>query len=101
MSVPPLSEPVGIEPETASATHSNPAAGSGAPVDPTPRSAERSSSEPGRRPALRHAIRNGALAPKYVALVSAAIRHSVDRPGWAGLPSNVITVLPTASPETR
>src|SRR5207253_2487287 len=36
MSVPPLREPVGIASETVSATHSKPAAGSGAPVEPTP-----------------------------------------------------------------
>ena len=38
-SVPPLSEPSGIASETCSATQRKPAAGSGAPVEPTPRSA--------------------------------------------------------------
>ena len=74
-----------------------------APVDPTPRSAERSrsGSRPGASPAAQQAIRNGALTPRYVVRVSAASRHSVDRSGHAGLPSNRTTVAPTARPDTR
>src|SRR5512141_2448737 len=41
-SVPPLSDPSGTDGETSSWTHRNPAAGSGAPVEPTPRRRERS-----------------------------------------------------------
>src|SRR5215218_4825732 len=99
-SVPPLSDPTGILGETASLTQRKPAAGRGAPVDPTPRRAPRSSWRPGDSTALRQAMRNGALAPKYVVRVSAAIRHSSFRSGHAGLPSYVTTVDPTARPET-
>src|SRR5829696_7516861 len=100
-SVPPLSEPTGIAAETASRTHSKPPAGSGAPVDPTPRSAERSKSRPGFRPAFWQAIRYGGLVPRYVARVSAASRQSAERSGEAGLPSIVTTVDPTSRPDTR
>ncbi len=96
-SVPPLSEPSGIAPDTASLTHRKPAAGRGAPVDPTPRSLARSRSRPGCRPAARQAMRNGALTPRYVVPVSAARRHSVERSGQAGLPSNSTRVDPVAS----
>src|SRR6187455_3270129 len=55
----------GSEP-TASYTHRNPSGGSGAPVEPTPRSRDRSAIRPGSMPALRLASRNGADVPKYV-----------------------------------
>ncbi len=65
-SVPPLSDPTGIASDTASRTQWKPAAGSGAPVDPMPRSAARSSagSWPGASPAARQAMRNGADRPR-------------------------------------
>ena len=78
-SVPPLSEPTGIPGFTASRTQWKPAAGSGAPVDPTPRSGPRSSagSSPGVSPAARQAMRNGAARPRYVTRSSEASCHSV------------------------
>ena len=42
---------------------------------------------PGAMPALRQAIRKGALVPKQVVAVSDAMRHRCMRYGWAGLPS--------------
>src|SRR5262245_11946393 len=100
-SVPPLSDPTGMDGETASRTQRKPDAGRGAPVEPTPRRAERAMSRPGASPALRQAIRYGAPRPRYVVRVSAATRHSSPASGHAGLPSNVTTDDPTASPEAR
>ena len=62
-SVPPDIEPIWAVDDTASCTQRNPSAGSGAPVEPMPRSRERSTDAPGVRPSLRQAIRNGAEVP--------------------------------------
>ncbi len=94
-SVPPLIELTGTP--TVSCTQRNPAAGSGAPVDPTHRSARGG----GSIPALRQAIRNGAEVPRTVVPVSAASCQSVPRSGWPGSPSNRTIVEPARSPDTR
>ena len=99
-SVPPDSEPRRTVGLTASYTQRNPSTGSGAPVDPTPRSAERSATSFGTNPSLRHCRRKGALVPKYVMPSSSLIRHSEPRSGYARLPSYITTVEPESSPET-
>ncbi len=55
----------------------------------------------GTTPALRHAMRNGALTPSTSTPVSAASRQSVVRSGNAGSPSNSTMVAPTSRPDTR
>src|SRR3954471_16120306 len=70
-SVPPLIDDTGTP--TRSCTQRKPAAGRGAPVDPTQRSEPRA----GRTSALRHVIRNGADTPSTVVRVSSASDHSV------------------------
>src|SRR5262245_30042410 len=77
-SVPPLADARSTSRPTASYTHSKPSGGSGAPVEPTPRSAGNGG---GATPALRAASRNGADVPKYVIPASAASRHSAPRSG--------------------
>src|SRR5690348_12911328 len=97
-SVPPDSEASSTCPPTASYTQRKPSAGSGAPVEPTPRNADRSASSRGTMPALRQAIRNGAEVPKYVMPASAASRHN---PAGSGAPSYSTTAAPTAGPDIR
>ena len=63
-SVPPDSDASSTRSPTASYTQRKPSGGSGAPVEPTPRSADRSASSRGTTPALRQASRNGAEVPK-------------------------------------
>ncbi len=86
-SVPPETDCSWTDGSNASYTQRKPSAGSGAPVDPMPRSAPRSARLAGARPSLRQAIRNGALVPKKVTRSSPAMRHSAPRSGWPGLPS--------------
>src|SRR5690606_18133194 len=100
-SVPPESDCTGTVAPTASYTQSKPSAGSGAPVEPSPRSGDRSTSSRGTNPLLRHASRNGAEVPKYVTPARAANSHNVLRLGCPGSPSNSTTAAPTVGPETR
>src|SRR5262249_7070573 len=93
-SVPPLIDETGTP--SASCTQRAPSAGSGAPVEPTQR---RPAGRAGRRPALRHAIRNGADTPKTVEPVSAARSQSVAGPWWLGSPSKTMTAAPVSSPD--
>src|SRR3954468_10895160 len=77
---------------TASYTQSKPSGGSGAPVEPTAFNL----GLPGFIPALRHAIRNGALVPKYEMPASSTRSHKTDKSGKAGLPSKKTIDAPTA-----
>ena len=103
-SVPPLSEPSGIAADDRVVRPTRkPSAGSGAPVEPTPRSRAEVEVAPGLAgPALRQAMRNGALVPRYVVPVSAASRHSVAEvgPGRVAVEQHDAS-SPTSSPETR
>src|SRR5687767_4883146 len=63
-SVPPDSDWSWRVSPTLAYTQVKPSAGSGAPVEPTPRSADRSAMSLGTSPALRQASRNGADVPK-------------------------------------
>jgi hypothetical protein len=100
-SVPPLIDDSATSGPSTSWTQRKPSAGSGAPVEPTARSAPRSATSLGRRPSLRQAMRNGALAPNQVVAVSPASRHRVPRSGWPGSPSKHTMVAPTVRPDTR
>src|SRR5262245_56633424 len=62
-SVPPDSDASSTSP-TFSYTQRKPSGGSGAPVEPTPRSAPRSATSRGTIPARRQASTNGAEVPK-------------------------------------
>ena len=97
-SVPPLSEPSGIASDDRLGPTGSPRPA--AALRSSPRRAAPTGRGPGRarRPAARQAIRNGALTPRYVVPVSSARRHSVERSGQAGLPSNSTSVDPTARP---
>ena len=99
-SVPPEVELTRTSAPNASAAHRKPSAGSGDPVEPSIRSAPRSWSRPGRRPASRHIMRNDAEVPNCVSRSDSAIAHSASVSGQAGLPSKQTTVAPTSSAET-
>ncbi len=63
-SVPPDTEQICTSGPTAEAIQRKPSGASGAPVEPTARSAARSCCRPGRRPALRQDCRYGADVPR-------------------------------------
>ncbi|GAA4992373.1 hypothetical protein GCM10025734_20380 [Kitasatospora paranensis] len=64
-----------------------PVGGSGEPVVPMQRTAERSRSRPGWSSALRLAITYAAEVPRTVARVRAATDQRAPVSGWPGLPS--------------
>ena len=99
-SVPPLMLETGIG-ATASEIQRYPASGRGAPVEPISRKRRRSSVSPGRKPALRHAMRKGAENPASVTALCSTIDHRVSKVGEAGSPSNMTIDAPASSPDIR
>jgi hypothetical protein len=80
-SVPPDSEPSSTSRFTASYTQWNADAGSGEPVEPIVRSADRSWVSPGRMPAFSQVVRYPALVPRKVRPVRAASANCASADG--------------------
>ncbi len=100
-SVPPLTLASSRSAPTASYTQAKPSGDSGAPVEPTVRTDDRSATSRGTRPADMQEERYGAEVPKTVSRSLSASRHSAPRSGKPGEPSYITTVEPTSRPPTR